>query len=116
MTTTATAASVKVRLRRNSQLARRARGRAGSRGEGKAVAAFELLDADGEPTLQEQPELIGLPAVAGGLVGARVELQLLDQVLGATARAVDLLVERLAPGAGPIREVMMTIGWKQRVS
>jgi hypothetical protein len=40
--------------------------------------------------VQEEPELIGLPAVAGGLVGARVELQVLDQVLGSAACAVDL--------------------------
>src|SRR2546427_9235760 len=46
--------------------------------------------------VQEQAELIGLPARAGGLVGARVELHVLDQVLHAPARAVHLLVKKLS--------------------
>src|SRR5262249_56979095 len=47
--------------------------------------------------VQEQAELVGLPARARGLVRARAELHVLDQVLHAPARAVDLLVEMLAP-------------------
>src|SRR5438270_7863426 len=46
--------------------------------------------------VQEEPELIGLPARARGLVGARVEFHILDQVLHAPARAVHLLVENLS--------------------
>ena len=46
--------------------------------------------------VQEEPELVGLPARAGGLVGSRPALHVLDQVLGVAARAEHLLVERLA--------------------
>ena len=46
--------------------------------------------------VQEEPELIGLPARAGGLVGTRPALHVLDQVLGGPARTEHLLVERLA--------------------
>src|SRR5947209_6795294 len=45
----------------------------------------------------EQAELIGLPAVAGGAVGARVELHVLDEILHAPARAIDLFVEHFCP-------------------
>lgn len=44
----------------------------------------------------EQPELVGLPARARRLIGAREALHVLDQVLGIAACAEDLLVERLA--------------------
>src|SRR5262245_49848263 len=46
--------------------------------------------------VQEEPELVGLPARAGGLVGSRKALHVLDQVLGGSACAEHLLVERLA--------------------
>jgi hypothetical protein len=45
--------------------------------------------------VQEAAELVGLPARARRLVGARPALHVLDQVLGA-ARTEHLLVERLA--------------------
>ena len=47
--------------------------------------------------MKEQAELIGLPAMAGGAVGARVELHVLDEILHAPARAVDLFVEDFCP-------------------
>ena len=46
--------------------------------------------------VQEEPELVGLPARARRLVGSREALHVLDQVLGGPARAEHLLVERLA--------------------
>ena len=49
------------------------------------------------PHVKEQAELIGLPAMAGGAVGARVELHVLDEILHAPARAVDLFVEDFCP-------------------
>jgi hypothetical protein len=48
------------------------------------------------PTRRIAGTVIGLAAVAGGLIGARVELQVLEQVLGSAAGAVDIVVERLA--------------------
>ncbi len=45
--------------------------------------------------VQEQPELIGLPAVARGAVGFGVELVLLDHVLHPAAGAIDLFIEQL---------------------
>ena len=47
--------------------------------------------------MKEQAELIGLPAAAGGAVGARVELYVLDEILHAPACAIDLLVEDFCP-------------------
>ena len=47
--------------------------------------------------VQEQPELVGLPARARGLVRAREAFHVLDQVLGIATCAEHLLVERLAP-------------------
>ena len=38
------------------------------------------------------------PAVAGGAVGARVELHVLDEILHASARAIDLFVEDFRAG------------------
>src|SRR6266699_544358 len=49
------------------------------------------------PHVKEQAELIGLPAVAGGAVGARVELHVLDEILHAPACAIDLFVEDFCP-------------------
>src|SRR2546430_11340704 len=49
------------------------------------------------PDVKEQAELIGLPAVAGGAVGARVELHVLDEILHAPACAIDLFVEDFCP-------------------
>lgn len=46
--------------------------------------------------MQEQAELIGLPARARRLVGAREALHVLDQVLGVATGTEHLLVERLA--------------------
>ena len=46
--------------------------------------------------MQKEPELVGLPPLAGGLVGPRPALHVFDQVLGAPARAEHFLVERLA--------------------
>src|SRR5262245_64831498 len=72
--------------------------------EGRAAPARPLRRRQAQgmqepvgPHVQEEAELDGLPARARGLVGARAELHVLDQVLGAPARAVDLLVEMLAP-------------------
>ena len=45
--------------------------------------------------VQEQAELVGFLAVAGGLVGAGVELYVLDQVLHFSPGAVDPFVEVL---------------------
>ncbi len=47
--------------------------------------------------VQEEAELVGLPAMTGRLVGTRVQLHVFDQILHAAARAVDLLVEVLGP-------------------
>jgi hypothetical protein len=47
--------------------------------------------------VKEQAELNGLPAVAGGAVGARVELHVLDEILHAPAGAIDLFVEAFCP-------------------
>ena len=47
--------------------------------------------------VQEQPKLVGLPAVTRGAVGFGVELVLLDHVFHPAAGAIDLLIEQ--PGA-----------------
>ena len=47
--------------------------------------------------MQEESELVCLPARARGLVGSREALHVLDEVLGGPACAEHLLVERLAP-------------------
>ena len=59
--------------------------------------------------MQKEAELVGLPAVAGSLVGSRVELEVLDQVLHPPARAVDLLVKHLAP-AGQVGDDEAHVG------
>src|SRR5262245_11828792 len=46
--------------------------------------------------VQEESELVGLPARAGGLVGSRKALHVLDQVLRRPTCAEHLLVERFA--------------------
>ncbi len=62
--------------------------------EGRAAPArfFRRRRAQGmqQPVgalVQEEPELVGLPAMTRGLVGARVELQILDHVLYPPARS-----------------------------
>ena len=45
--------------------------------------------------VDQQAELVGGGLGAGGSVGGEMQLVRLDQVLGLSARAVDLLVERL---------------------
>ena len=67
----------------------RSRGRVGSFGRADAPQALGTH-------VQEEPELIGLPARARRLVGSREALHVLDQVLDGPARAEHLLVERLA--------------------
>src|SRR5262249_29213497 len=59
--------------------------------------APEFVQEPVSPHVKEQAELIGLPAVAGGAVGARVELHVLDEILHAPACAIDLLVEDFCP-------------------
>jgi hypothetical protein len=59
------------------------------------------------PDVQEEAELVRLPAMTRRLVRARRELHVLDQVLHAPARAVDLLVQDLgsdwrASGTTPV--------------
>ena len=49
--------------------------------------------------MQEQPELVGFPAVARGAVGLGVEPVLLDHVFNPDAGAIELLVERLGLAA-----------------
>ena len=53
--------------------------------------------------MQEQAELVGLPAVAGCSVGFGVELVILDHVFHSAPGAIDLLVKHLGP-AGQIGE------------
>jgi len=58
-----------------------------------------LAEAEQKPIgagMQEQAELVPLPAMAGSAVGFCVELVLLDQVLHVGARAIDLLIKMLA--------------------
>ena len=59
--------------------------------------APEFVQEPVSPHVKEQAELIGLPAMAGGAVGARVELHVLDEILHAPACAVDLFVEDFCP-------------------
>ena len=47
------------------------------------------------PGVQDQPQLVGIGAGAGGAVGVELRLVLLDPVLGLSALAVDELVEPL---------------------
>ena len=63
--------------------------------------------------MQEQAELIGLPTRAGGLVGTRVELHVLDQIFHAPALAIDLVVEMLG-AAGEIGDDEACIGAERR--
>ena len=49
--------------------------------------------------MDQQPELVGGGLGAGGAVGGEVEFVSLDQVLGLSPRAIDLLVERLGQTA-----------------
>ena len=53
--------------------------------------------------MQEQAELVGLPAVAGCSVGFAVELVILDHVFHSAPGAIDLLVKHLGP-SGQIGE------------
>ena len=46
--------------------------------------------------MQEQPELVGLPAVTGGAVRLGIELVLLDQVLHIAASAIGFFVKIFA--------------------
>ena len=61
--------------------------------------AAKLMQQPIGATVQKQPELVGLPAVARGAVGRGVELVLLDHVLHPAAGAIELLVKHLGPGA-----------------
>jgi len=47
--------------------------------------------------VQEEAELVGFPAVAGGAIGLGVEFVVLDHVFHPAAGAIDLLVEHLGP-------------------
>ena len=49
--------------------------------------------------MEKEPELVGLPAVAGSAVGPGVELVLLDHVFHPAAGAVELLVKHLGRAA-----------------
>ena len=49
--------------------------------------------------VEKEPELVGLPAVAGGAVGPGVELVLLDHVFHPAPGAIDLFVEELGRAA-----------------
>src|SRR6516162_797751 len=59
--------------------------------------APEFVQEPVSPHVKEQAELIGLPAVAVGAVGARVELHVLDEIFHAPACAIDLFVEDFCP-------------------
>src|SRR5207302_10637420 len=47
--------------------------------------------------VEVQADLSRLPAMAGGAVGARVELHVLDEILHASASAVDLILQDFCP-------------------
>lgn len=49
--------------------------------------------------MKKQPELIGLPAMAGRAVGFGVEFVFLDQILHFTTGTVNLFVKMLAASA-----------------
>ena len=49
--------------------------------------------------VQEESELVGFPAVAGGAIGLGVEFVVLDHVFHFAAGAIELLVERLGLAA-----------------
>src|SRR5262249_24029355 len=59
--------------------------------------APEFVQEPVSPHVKEQTELIGLPAMAGGAIGASVELHVLDEILHASACAIDLFVEDSCP-------------------
>lgn len=52
--------------------------------------------------MQEQPELVGRRSCAGRSVGGEMRLPGLDVVLGRSAPAVDILVERLGLSTGEV--------------
>ena len=54
--------------------------------------------------MQEEPELIGLPAMTGGAVGCEVGLVFFDHVLHPAPRAVELLVEVFCPAPGDVSD------------
>lgn len=52
--------------------------------------------------MQEQPELVGRRSCAGRSVGGEMRFPGLDVVLGRSAPAVDILVERLGLSTGEV--------------
>ncbi len=57
----------------------------------------ELVQQPVGAGVQEEPELVGLPAVARRAVGFGVKLVILDHVFHPAAGAIDLLVKHLGP-------------------
>lgn len=47
--------------------------------------------------MQEQPKLVGLPAMTGGAVGFGIGLVILDHVFHPAPGAIDSLIEELGP-------------------
>ena len=64
--------------------------------------------------MQEQPKLVGLPAVTRGAGGFGVELVLLDQGFHFATRAIDLFIEMFA-ASGQIGDDIPDIRAAQRL-
>ena len=82
-------------------------------------AVPEFVQEPVSPHVREQAELIGLPAVAGGAVGARVELHVLDEIFQC-ARARNRPFRRgLLPGLAGLQWIMLpmrSMDWQKSLN
>src|ERR1043165_9636798 len=63
--------------------------------------------------MDQQPELVGHPFVAGFAVGGEVQFVRLNQVLGLSSGAINLVIERLQPCTRSSVSSMSSYSWGQ---